>query len=62
MGGRALSFGGEAELPLVTLLLLSSLLNFGKYLVVRLPGKQKMRGSSPAKGYLFLRSVDIPSR
>ncbi len=31
-------------------------------MVVRLSGKQKVRGSSPAKGYLFLRSVGIPSR
>ncbi len=27
-----------------------------------LPGKKKVRGSSPAKGYLFLCSLGIPSR
>ncbi len=31
-------------------------------MLVRLPGKQKVRGSSPAKEYQFLRSVGIPSR
>jgi hypothetical protein len=31
-------------------------------MVVRLPGKQKVRSSSLAKEYLFLRSIGIPSR
>ncbi len=31
-------------------------------MVVHLPGKQKLRSSSLAKGYLFHRSVGIPSR
>ena len=31
-------------------------------MVVRLPGDQKVRGSSSTKGYLFLRSVGILSR